>query len=283
MITKMNIALVLGILLAGLQAGELAAQSQSKKEGSGAKKAMGEKMTGTVLLKENFESQDVDSSPDLSELERDEMVTVIDGGGKVGSGKVLHFNDDDTDELGAMELNVRDSALGSMYIEFAALNNDNTKGDKSSAVIFGVGPWGSGRGLTLNSKSKRAFGFELYQQKHLRLRVGDTQVSKLKYDAAAAFNVKIWANDHDEKKLTYKRPDNGEAAELGADSVVVWVNNALMTDLKASGTPMNKEVTEGNAVIGRAGLSSASSKVADFLFDNLHIEDPSTPAKSDEK
>ena len=46
---------------------------------------------------------------------------------------------------------------------------------------------------------------------------------------------------------------------------------------------MNKEVTEGNAVIGRAGLSSASSKVADFLFDNLHIEDPSTPAKSDEK
>ena len=118
MITKEKIVLGLGILLAGLlQTGELAAQSQSKKDSkemtkSSEKKEGMQKKTGTVYLNESFESHDVDSAPDLSELERDEMVTVIDGAGKVGSGKVLHFNDDDTDELGAMELNIGDSAMG---------------------------------------------------------------------------------------------------------------------------------------------------------------------------
>jgi len=35
---------------------------------------------------------------------------------------------------------------------------------------------------------------------------------------------------------------------------------------------MNKDITEGNAVIGRVGLSSASTKVANFLFDNVHFQ-----------
>ena len=125
----------------------------------------------------------------------------------------------------------------------------------------------------------------MYQQKNLRLRVGDKAISTFKYDASTAFNVKIWVNDHDGNKLSYVRPDNGETAELNPDSVVVWVNNALMTDLDVGGTPMHQEITKGNAVIGRAGLSSASSKVADFMFDNLHIEDPSVAgeAASDKK
>ena len=111
----------------------------------------------------------------------------------------------------------------------------------------------------------------MYQQKSLRLRVGDESITRVDYDAAAPFNVKIWANDHDANTFKYKRPDNGETAELGPDSVVVWLNNGLMGDLKASGTPMHKDITEGNAVIGRVGLSSASTKVADFLFDNFQF------------
>ena len=261
-------SLVLGVLIAGvLQSGELVAQPPAADQ------------AGTVYLHETFESYDVDSAPGAAELQRVKLVTVVDGGGKVGSGKVAHYNDDDTENGGAMEYNVGESALGSMYIEFDALNNDTAKGDKNSTVIFGVGPWEEGRSLTLNAKSKRAFGFEMYQQKYLKLRVGDGNVCSIKYDSAAAFNVKIWANDHDTNTLTYKRPDNGETATLGPDSVVVWLNNALLEGLNAGGTPMHRDITEGDAVIGRVGFSSASTKVADFLFDNLHIEDPAGEAK----
>ena len=138
-------------------------------------------------------------------------MTVVDGGGKAGSGKVAHFNDSD-DELGAMEYNLGDSKLGSMYIEFDAFNNAPAKGDKSSAVIFGVGPWAQGQDLELNSKAKRAFGLELYQQKNLKLRVGDGVIGQMEYDTAKPVNVKIWVNDNDENTMSYKRPDNGEAA-----------------------------------------------------------------------
>lgn len=279
MIIRASVILV--VLIAGLlQVEELAAQPPAvaqSSEGSQTKKRTQE--SGTVYLHETFESFDVDGEPDSPELQRVGLVTVVDGGGKVGSAKVAHYNDDDIEAGGMMEYNVGEAGLSSMYIEFDALNNDAAKGDKNSAVIFGVGPWEEGRSLTLNSKSKRAFGFEMYQQKSLKLRVGDGSVSTVKYDSAAAFNVKIWANDHDGNTLSYKRPDNGETATLGADSVVVWLNDALMEGLQASGTPMHKDVTEGDAVIGRAGFSSASTKVADFLFDNLHFEGPSVESK----
>ena len=272
-------SVILGIVLAGfLQSQELAAQSQSKAaDGSQTKTAM-TGQGGKVLLHETFESHKIDRSPDVSSLERDEQVTVVDGEGKVGSGQVAHFNDSD-DEIGALEYNLGDSELGGMYIEFDAMNNAPTKGDKSSAVIFGVGPWTEGQALVLSSKAQRAFGLELYQQKNLKLRVGDNVVAAMKYDAAKPCNVKIWVNDNDENAMSYKRPDNGEAASLGADSVVAWVNNALIGDLKATGNPMHREITEGAAVIGRVGFSSASTKVADFLFDNLHVEDLTAMAK----
>ena len=262
---------VWGVFVVGIfQFGELAAQPPT---------ATGS-VAGTVYLDETFESFDVGATPDSAELERVKLVTVVEGGGKVGSAKVAHFNDNDTQDGGAMEYNVGQSALTSLYIEFDALNNDAAKGDKNSAVIFGVGPWEPGRPLMLNAKSKRAFGFEMYQQKNLKLRVGEGNVCSVKYDAAAAFNVKIWTNDHDTHTLAYKRPDNGETATLGADSVVIWLNDALMEGLEAAGTPMHKDVTAGDAVIGRAGFSSASTKVADFLFDNLHIQGPSGEAES---
>jgi len=254
--------------------------AKEKMMGSGNKEgAAGSGSKGVVYLNETFDSQTAGSQPAAPELQRVKLMSVADGGGKVGSGMVAHFNDNDDEAGGAMEYNVGESALGSMYVEFDALNNNTGLGDKNSAVIFGVGPWEEGSSLTLNSKSKRAFGFEMYQQKNLRLRVGDASISKLKYDSAAKFNVKIWANDNDSNTLSYKRPDTGETAELGADSVVVWVNNALMPELQATGVPMHKEVTEGDAVIGRAGLSSASTKVADFLFDNLKIADPTGESK----
>ena len=301
-------SVVLGIVLAGfLSAGELAAQSAPKTtegaketvEGSQAKtmEGSGKKMMSatarTVFLHETFDSFDVGSVPSVDQLQREKLVKVADGGGKVGSGKVAHYNDDSDEDGGAMEYNVGESELSSMYIEFDALNNDTALGDNNSAVIFGVGPWEEGRSLTLNSKSKRAFGFEMYQQKSLRLRVGDESIARVNYDSAAPFNVKIWANDHDGNAFSYKRPDNGETASLKPDSVVVWLNNALMDGLDAAGTPMNKDVTEGNAVIGRAGLSSASTKVANFLFDNLQFAGsvgqsgestpaaPATPATGD--
>jgi len=176
---------VLGIALAGfLQSQELAAQSQTKDAG-----AMGQ--GGKVYLHETFEDHDVDSAPEISNLERVEQVTVVDGAGKAGSGKVAHYNDSD-DELGALEYNLGDSELGSMYVEFDAINNAPDKGDKSSAVVFGVGPWTEGQGLVLNAKAKRAFGFEMYQQKFIKLRVGDGVVAQMEYDSAKPLNVKIW-------------------------------------------------------------------------------------------
>ena len=239
--------------------------------------------SGTVYLDESFESFDVGAEPKISMLQRVGLVTVVDGGGKVGAGKVARFEDSDTDVGGAMEYNVGDSGAGVLYVEFDAMNSDAAVGDKSSTVIFGVGPWAEGKSLVLNSKAKRAFGFEMYQQKYLKLRVGGNVVGQLKYDPAVAFNVKIWANDHDENTLPYIRPDNGEAATLDADSVVAWVNNALIGELAATGAPMNGDVTAGNATMGRVGFSSSSTKVADFMIDNLHVENPlgdSEPAAS---
>ena len=180
-----NVAL---IVLAGvLLAGELAAQSQSTTKTaedatemtSGSGKKMSGASEGTVFLHETFDSFDVDSVPSVSQLQRSSLVKVVDGGGKVGAGKVAHYNDDDTETGGAMEYTVGDSALSSLYVEFDARNNDTALGDKNSQVIFGVGPWEEGKSLTLNSKSKRAFGFEIYQQKSLRLRVGDESICLL--------------------------------------------------------------------------------------------------------
>ena len=303
-------SIVLGIVLAGfLQSQELAAQteskavegatqaaegsmkkgaegatqaaegSQTKAEGTMAKAKMGQ--GGKVLLHETFDGHDIDSEPEILELERVDQVTVVDGAGKTGSGKAAHFNDAD-DELGALEYNVGDSELGSMYVEFDAFNNAPATEDEKNVVIFGVGPWYEGQSLVLNSKAKRAFGLEMYQKKFLKLRVGSDIIGQMEYDTAKPYNVKVWANDNDENTMTYKRPDNGEMATLGADSVVAWVNNSLIGELKETGVPMHKEVTEGSAVIGRVGFSSSSTKMGNFLIDNLHVEDPSVKAEAAE-
>ncbi len=274
MITRASF--VLGIVLAGsLYAGDLFAQSAVTKNKQAAEKGQG----GTVYLHETFDSYQTGQTPKTPQLQRADMVTVVDGGGQIGSGQVAHFNDSDTSKGGALEYNVGSSRLGSMYLELDVLNNAPQSDDKSSSVIFGVGPWALGKGLTLSSKSRRAFGFEMYQQKTLKLRVGSDSVAEVKYDTAVPFRVKIWVNDHDTNTLSYKRPDTGQTELLGPDSVVVWMNDTLFEKLTPAGVPMHSEVTKGNAVIGRVGFSSSSTKIGDFLFDNLHIEDPSGESK----
>ena len=273
MITKATAAL--GIVFAlgfGWQPSGLFAAQTSDQTSSG--------QTGQVFLHETFETYEATSVPKVPQLQRVELTTVVDGAGKVGAGKVARFDDSDTSKGGAMEYNLGSGPSSTLYLEFDAFNNGPDKGDKSSTVIFGVGPWGDGRSLFLNSKAKRAFGFEMYQQKYLKLRVGDDTVADLKYDVTQKFNVKIWVNDHDSNSLSYKRPDNGESATLKPDSVVVWVNNALLDKSTSVGHPMHSAVTAGDAVVGRVGLSSSSSKISDFLFDNFHFEDPTGEAKS---
>ena len=234
-----------------------------------------------MYLDETFENYEIGDAPKAPELQRSDKVTVFDGGEKL-PGKVARFNDSDAEMGGALEYTVGTEGSSNLYIEFDAFNNDPEKGDKKSVVIFGAGPWSKGKSLALNSKSKRAFGLEFYQQKNIKLRVGDEVVAQVKYDPTVALNTKIWINDHDTNTLSYKRPDNGEQATLNADSVVVWQNDALFGKLNAAGSPMNSDVTKGDRIVGRVGLSSSSSKVADFLFDNLHIEDPSGESASAE-
>ena len=60
------------------------------------------------------------------------------------------------------------------------------------------------------------------------------------------------------------------------------MDDSLFGKLEATGSKMNGAITEGNAVIGRAGFSSSSTKLADFVIDNLHIEGTSTAEKSSE-
>ncbi|MCM2369603.1 alpha/beta hydrolase [Aporhodopirellula aestuarii] len=258
---------VIVLSLSLLNAGELAAESEGTSTGD---RGLG----GTVYLHETFASYDVGAIPGNPSLQRIDLVSVVEGDGRVGSGKVAHFNDSDTDLGGAMEYNVGEGSRGSLYVELDVLNNDPSSGESSASVILGVGQWGPGKGLVLNAKATRAFGFEMYQQKYLKLRVGDDTTASVKYDPTVPFNVKMWVNDHDKNTLSYKRPDTGETALLDPDSVVVWVNDSLLGELKPSGSPMNREVTKGDSVVGRVGFSSSSTKTADFLFDNLHIEDP---------
>jgi acetyl esterase/lipase len=231
---------------------------------------------GTVYLHETFDSFPVGSSPKSPLQCRVDKVSVVDGGGWIGSGLAARFLDEDTGRGGALEYNAGAEELGSLYVSFDVLNNDPQKAEASSVVTFGVGQWAVTKSLMLNAKAKRAFGLELYgQTPYIKLRVGDNTVAYSRYDASRPLNVKIWVNDHDGNTLSYKRPDTGEEVLLNPDSAVVWINNALLGREQAAGVPMNKAVTQGDAVLGRLGFSSTTKALTDFLIDNVHIEDPS--------
>jgi len=90
----------------------------------------GQGQGGIIYLHETFEKNDNDSAPQVPQLQRVDMVTTIRGDGVAGLGKVARFDDSDTSKGGAMEYNLGNSALGSMFIEFDACNNDNARLDR---------------------------------------------------------------------------------------------------------------------------------------------------------
>lgn len=231
---------------------------------------------GAVYLNETFEDYDVGSKPGGPMLRRTEMVTVVDGGGKVGSGKVAHYKDDSDKTGGVLEYNVGMGGLGSFYIEYDLLNNKPATGD-SDPIIFSLGLWNPSKGKLLSANAKRAFAVEFYQAESyhsLGLRVGSSTKAKGTYSVSEPQNVKIWVNDHDRNTLSYVRPDNGTEVKLNPDSFVVWVNNSLVGKEPEFGIPMQKTVSKGDKALGRVGFNTTTSGMADFLIDNLHVENP---------
>jgi len=239
----------------------------------------------SIYLHETFGEYAVGAAPLNSALRRVEQVSVVDGGGRVGEGHVAHYNDSGI-EGGVLEYNVGMGGLGALFIEFDLLNNKPGAENGSSPIIFAVGPWNPSRGKCLGANAKRAFGLEFYQtgiSRTVALRVGKSPVQRDSYELAAPQHVAVWVNDHDKNTLSYIRPDTGETVALNPDSFVVWINGKLVGWEPACGQAMQKAVSEGNNVLGRVGFGSTTKGTADFLIDNIHVEDPtgkSTPATS---
>jgi len=230
----------------------------------------------SVYLHETFGEYAVGAAPLNSALRRVEQVSVVDGAGRVGEGKVAHYNDSGT-EGGVMEYNVGPGGLGGLFIEFDLLNNKPGEENGSSPIIFAVGPWNPSRGKCLGANARRAFGLEFYQtgiSRTIALRVGKSAVQRGAYDLAAPQHVKVWVNDHDKNTLSYVRPDTGETVALNPDSLVVWINGKPLAGGPVFGYAMQKSVSAGDKVIGRVGFSSTTEGTADFLIDNLYVEDP---------
>jgi acetyl esterase/lipase len=233
-----------------------------------------------MYLYETYEGHALGAEPGIPVLRRVNQVTVADGGGRVGEGKVAHYQDD-TDDGGALEYNVGTAGLPGMYVTFDLLNNRPDDQRPKALLIFGVGPWNTSSSLMLNANAKRAFSLEFSQAgftKTLALRVGASAVSRDGYALTAPQQVEIWVNDQDERTLTYLQPDTGEEASLNPDSFVVWVNGRLVGEEPAFGYPMQTSVTQGEVGLGRVGFSSSSSGRADFFIDNLVVADPTGEA-----
>ena len=231
-----------------------------------------------VHLNEDFEKQPLGALREKPPVRRAVQVSVVDGGGKVGSGHVAHFNDASVSEGGAMEFNVGAGGLDAMRIRFDLLNQTPGELEGKDAIIFGVGTWNPSRGMLLNANARRAFGLEFHRsgtRKTLVLRVGKSARAYATYEMAEVQHVEIWVNGNDAAPLAYGRPDTGEEALVGANSVVVWVNGNLFGSEPPEGLPMQKEVSGGNGNLGRIGFDSTTRSTVDFLIDNLRVADPS--------
>lgn len=235
-----------------------------------------------VHLHESFESHPEGTLSAIAPLYRVSQVEIIDGKGRLGSGKVAHFHDQKNTLGGALEFNVGAAPVGSMFIEFDLLNNAPGVSMEKMPVIFGVGPWSTSHSMLLNANARRAFGVEFYQNdshKAVILRVGQSIQTYDFYDMEKPQHLKIWVNDHDTNKLAYKRPDTGETAELDPNAVAVWINDVLIGATGSYGVPMQASVTAGDCGLGRVGFGSTTSNRVDFLIDNLHVEDPTGESK----
>ncbi len=207
-------------------------------------------------------------------LKRANFVRVEAGSGAIGADPAAHFLDDSTTESGVLEYCVSDPAAAYL-ISFDVLNNQPASELENARLIFSTGQHFDGKSFVLSGGAKRAFSVEFEQaasSKALSIRIGTATAKKSSYDTAALQQVKIWVNDNDKKELSYIRPDNQQAALLGPDSVVVWINDVLVVDQKDSGIVMQSSISAGDKVLGRLGFSSTTTSTVDFLIDNVHVE-----------
>jgi hypothetical protein len=209
------------------------------------------------------------------------LTTVAQGSGLIGPDNVADLNDNSTSSsngAGYLEYNAGASAPGAMYISFDLLNinppvSSNPGNTASNPITFSVGLWNNTAGYKLNANATRAFGIEVHHDgtnANLKLRRSSTAIYTNSYNQAALLSFKIWVNDNDTNTLSYTRPDTGAPATLGADSFVVYLNNALL-GVTAAGYTNQFPLSVGNAVLGRLGFYTASAVTADFQIDNLYV------------
>lgn len=229
----------------------------------------------TVYMNETFDGYLSGATPTAL---RASQVTVAAGTGAIGADNVAHFYDN-TNAAGALEYNVGDAKVGTLYISFDLLNlNPNNTGSAANPVIFGVGPWNDSSGtLQLGANANRAFGLEFYasgSSSTLKFRVGGSSVLNTTYAMSDLQSVQIWVNDHDSTTLSFTRPDTGLGETLSANSFIVFINGSLIgTGAYAMNTTEgNPGNTTGDATLGRIGFDSSTANTGiDFAIDNLYV------------
>ena len=223
-----------------------------------------------VLINETFDDASGKMSPGKT-LKRVNLVTVEPGSATMGGTPAAHFLDNSSEETGILEYNV--DKAGAFFISFDVLNN-LPAAEEGFRLIFGMGKADGSKSVKLGSAANRAFSVEFEQvaSKGVSIRIGKDAAYKSPYDATALQQVKIWVNDNDITGLSYIRPDTKTAAQLGPDSVVVWINDKLVAAEPDTGIAMQSVVSKGDAELGRLGFVSQTAGMADFFIDSLHVE-----------
>jgi hypothetical protein len=226
-----------------------------------------------VFVDETFD--DVSKLSPTKALKRVNLVNVEPGPAGIGASPAAHFLDNSAEESGILEYNV--DKAGAFFISFDVLNS-LPAAEEGFRLIFGMGKADDAKSVRLGSAANRAFSLEIEQvaSKGLSIRIGKETAKKSAYDATALQRVKIWVNDNDTAGLSYIRPDTKQAALLGPDSVVVWINDQLVADEPDSGIAMQSTISVGEDVLGRLGFVSQSTGFADFWIDNIRVESASS-------
>ncbi len=233
-----------------------------------------------TYINEDFEADTLGVAPTDPSQKNVLQVKVEAGTGVIGTDQMAHFNDiiAGTGGAGNLEYNVGTSnTVGSLYVQFDLLNNaGSTTGSAVNPVIFGIGPWSNASGINLGANASRDVGIEFYQtgsSSTLKIRSNATAIVNATYTMSALQTVKLWVNDNDSATVDYIRPDTLATATLGANSFVIWINDALVGSETDSGFGLNSILTAGNTTLGRLGFSSTTTAVADFSIDNLLVSD----------
>jgi hypothetical protein len=234
-----------------------------------------------TYINETFQDDTIGVAPTDPAQKNVVQVKTEAGTGLIGTDNVGRLNDTNSTLAGNLEYNVGTSnTVGSLYIQFDLLNNaPNTSGTAANPIIFSVGPWSNASGINLGANASRSFGIEFSltgSSSTLKIRSNSTALVTSTYDMLALQTVKIWVNDNDSATLDYTRPDNSSTATLGANSVVVWINDALVGVETASGLGMNVVgvgSTVGNTTLGRLGFATTTTTLADFSIDNVFVTD----------